>query len=259
MNKSVFFLLIAFLFSSCEKFDILDTIYKKPHTSVWILDWEENFDTLDETVWSKCRRGPSDWMNYMTELDTCYAIEKGHLVLRGLANTINPEDTAAYLTGGVWTKNRKSFSKGRIEIKAKFSSNRGAWPAIWLLGDNTHLGWPRNGEIDIMEHLNYDDIIYQTVHSPYTGSNTDSNFFVTKFNPIQSNIYGVEIHDDRIVFLLNGNETGIYYRNATNWYYDTTFHLILSMQLGGQWVGEVDGKYLPSAMHIDWIRYYKHK
>lgn len=259
MNKIIFILFITSMLTSCEKFEFLDTIYKKPDTSEWVLYWEENFDGLDETIWSKCTRAPYDWANYMTEQDTCYAIENGHLVLRGIENTFNPADTAVYLTGGVWTKNKMSFSKGRIEIKAKFSSNQGAWPALWLLRDIVGSGASRYAEIDIMEHLNYNDIIYQTVHTTHTNTNPGGNAFMTKFNPIMSNIFGVEIHDDKIVFLLNGAETGVYYLNATNWNKETTFYLILSMQLGGQWVGTVDKNYLPSAMYIDWIRYYKHK
>lgn len=31
------------------------------------------------------------------------------------------------------------------------------------------------------------------------------------------------------------------------------------MQLGGQWVGEVDPADLPVEMEVDWVKYYKKK
>ena len=34
------------------------------------------------------------------------------------------------------------------------------------------------------------------------------------------------------------------------------FYLMVDMQLGGRWVGEVDESALPAAMHVDWIRFY---
>jgi beta-glucanase (GH16 family) len=37
------------------------------------------------------------------------------------------------LTGGVYTKGKKAFINGRIEICAKLNAAKGAWPAIWML------------------------------------------------------------------------------------------------------------------------------
>ena len=135
----------------------------------WKLVWEENFDQeehFDELTWSKIPRGTSDWNNYMSDFDSCYAMREGNLVLRGLVNYTLPNDTAPYLTGGVYTKGKVGFSNGRLEICAKLHGATGAWPAFWLLPENE--GWPNGGEIDIMERLNNDTIAYQTVHSTYT-------------------------------------------------------------------------------------------
>ena len=63
----------------------------------WNLVWEENFDQLahfDERTWSKIPRGTSDWNNYMSDFDACYAMREGNLVLRGLTNHTLPTDTA---------------------------------------------------------------------------------------------------------------------------------------------------------------------
>ena len=105
----------------------------------WSLVWEENFNQrkdFDSQVWSKIPRGKSDWNNYMTDFDSCYAMRKGKLVLRGIVNQTLPNDTAPYLTGGVYTKGKKAFSDGRIEICARLNAAKGAWPAIWMLPEN---------------------------------------------------------------------------------------------------------------------------
>ena len=73
----------------------------------WELVWEENFDQseqFDESVWSKIPRGIADWNNYMSDFDSCYALRNGKMVLRGIVNHSLPNDTAPYLTGGIYTK-----------------------------------------------------------------------------------------------------------------------------------------------------------
>ena len=76
-------------------------------------------------------------------------------MLRGLVNYTLPNDTAPYLTGGVYTKGKVGFSNGRLEIRAKLHGATGAWPAFWTLGSGCEYGgmrWPECGEIDIMEY-----------------------------------------------------------------------------------------------------------
>jgi len=139
------------------------------HAQKMTLSWEENFDQLndfDTTRWSKIPRGLSDWDRHMSDFDSCYAMRDGKLVLRGIMNNSVPNDTARYITGGVYTKDKVAFGSGRLEIHAKLNGARGAWPAFWLLSQG--MGWPDGGEIDIMERLNSDSIAYQTVHSHYT-------------------------------------------------------------------------------------------
>lgn len=55
----------------------------------WKLVWVEDFDqknSFDESVWTKIPRGTSDWNNYMSYYDSCYAMQDGNLILRGIAN-----------------------------------------------------------------------------------------------------------------------------------------------------------------------------
>ena len=208
-------------------------------SSGWSLIWEENFNqkkSFDSQVWSKIPRGKSDWNNYMTDFDSCYAMRKGKLVLRGIVNHTQRNDTAPYLIGGVYTKGKKAFTNGRIEICAKLNAAGGAWPAIWMLPEGA--AWPSGGEIDIMERLNNDSIAYQTVHSHYT--------------------YTLGIKDHPV-----SHSTGVIHPDQTKeegqFPFTQPFYLLIDMQLGGSWVGAVSPEDLPVEMEVDWVRFYQRK
>ena len=237
-----------------------------PSQPEWRLVWEENFDQIndfDPAVWSKIPRGTADWNNYMSDFDSLYEMRNGNLVLRGIQNLTQPQDTAPFLTGGVYTKGKMGFMDGRLEIKAKLNGATGAWPAFWLL---PHEGqWPMGGEIDIMERLNYDNIAYQTVHSHYT---YDLGFKTTPpqgstgpIHPEAYNVYAVEMYADSLCFFINDQHTFTYPRIETDqegqFPFHQPFYLLLDMQLGGSWVGAVDPTELPVEMSIDWVRFYQ--
>lgn len=229
----------------------------------WQLVWEEDFDgaNLDTSRWSRIPRGTADWQNYMSFSDSCYEMRDGNLVLKGIVNPDRQSDTVPYLTGGVWTKDKIGFRYGRIEIKAKLDEATGAWPAIWMLSQN--VPWPKGGEIDVMEHLNFDSIAYQTVHTHFTytlGIKDPVNGGTNKLNRNDYNVYALEMHPDSLVFFVNDNRTFAYPRIETDkegqFPFDDEFYLLIDMQLGGSWVGEVDPNHLPAEMKIDWVKYY---
>lgn len=235
----------------------------------WTLVWEENFDqdALDTTIWAKIPRGGSDWNNYMSSYDSCYAFEDGNIVLRGIINTSCPEDTAPYLTGGIYTKNKKAFENGRLEIRAKLNGARGEWPAFWMLPDPAcpDSEWPNGGEIDIMERLNYDTMAYQTIHSYYTlklkMDTVPPHYATGAIIPDDYNVFAVEMHPDSLCFFINDTHTFTYPRIETDlegqFPFDKPYFLMLDMQLGGNWVGAVDPADLPVDMKIDWVRFYQ--
>ncbi|MCL2796950.1 MAG: glycoside hydrolase family 16 protein [Firmicutes bacterium] len=53
----------------------------------------------------------------------------------------------------IWTRNKFHQTYGRFEAKLRLSSAyQGFWPAFWMMPQNAEYGgWPRSGEIDIME------------------------------------------------------------------------------------------------------------
>ena len=237
-------------------------------TEKWILDWEDNFDgvSIDTTTWSKIPRWHPEWARKMSDNPLCYDMRNGQLILRGIVNPELDKDSSTYITGGVYTKHKRAFYQGRLEIKAKLESAKGAWPAIWLKPfEEEKYPWPSGGEIDIMEHLNYDSIAYQTVHSIYTQHLNMREYpkqsATGVINRDDYNVYAVEMYPDSVVFFINDKHTNTYPRIETDkegqFPFDKPYYLLIDMQLGGGWVGGIDPNDLPVEMQIDWVRYYK--
>lgn len=233
--------------------------------SEWTLVWEDNFDTLDENVWSRIDRGGSDWNRHMSLYDSLCEVKNGELILHAINNYTQKDDTAKVITGGVFSVGKKGFTNGRVDIRAKFTSAQGFWPAIWML-PNWKVAYPTGGEIDIMEHLNYDTIAYQTVHSDYTlgyGEKENPKSGATHgINKDEYNIYSVELAKDTLKFYINDIITNAYPRIQTEQagqfpFFDGEYYILMDAQLGGAWVGPYDQTQLPASMTIDWVRFYQ--
>ncbi len=231
----------------------------------WKLVWQDEFNgtKIDSEKWSPCERGTSDWNNTMSRDPRCFKISGGVLQLRGFANDKQEEDPVPFLTGGVTSRGKFDFTHGKVVIRARFKSAKGAWPALWMLGSKGR--WPHNGEIDLMEHLNFDDKVYQTVHSHWA-NNVDKEKSIPKGTTAEIsrdafNTYGVEWDADKIVFTVNGAKTMTYPRveekGPEQWPFNGPFYFIFSMQIGGNWVGQPDAKDYPAFMEIDWVRVYQ--
>lgn len=236
----------------------------------WKLVWSDEFNgnRIDTRYWTKIKRGTPDWKNTMSEDPSLFAVKNGKLILRGKVNPNTKKDPSPFITGGISTEKKFAFRYGKIEIRAKVDSAQGAWPALWMLPDGKNRKWPDDGEIDIMEHLNFDDFAYQTVHSRYTytlGRRNPKNGATGKIKRKDYNVYGAEWYPDKLVFLINGKETFTYPRvpaeeNNGQWPFDKPFYILVDMQLGGSWVessGKINPKHLPAEMHVDWVRVYK--
>ena len=260
MKRLCFILLIFIAFIRAS--------YAQEHRR-YALIWHDEFDSgvLDNKVWSKIWRSPADWAVHMTSDARLYAFEDGDLVLRGMVNDFLPNDEAPFLTGGVWSKNRKAFGFGRIEVRAKFDVALGFWPAIWMLPQtNNALNWPHGGEIDIMEHFKDNPYINHTVHTNYTFNlgkrSRPSHVAYPKYKEGEYNTYGVERFQDSLVFFLNGKRTFNYprFRQGENGQFPFSqhdFYLILDAQLGRDGSPSIDTTKLPVELRVDYVRYYE--
>ena len=74
-------------------------------------------------------------------------------------------------SGMVETKTKASWRYGRFDIRAKLPVAKGMWPAIWMMPDKETYGWPKDGEIDIMELISQQpDLCYGTIHCGISGT-----------------------------------------------------------------------------------------
>ena len=231
----------------------------------WRLVWCDEFarNTLDSTIWRRCERGKSDWNNTMSGDPRLLFVTNGVLHLRALVND-RKDDTAPYITAGITSKDKFSFLYGKVQIRARFKNAQGAWPALWMMG--VEKPWPANGEIDLMEHLNFDSIVYQTVHSEYTRLKQEASKHSATAEIARDdwNTYGCEWDAEKIVFTVNGKPTFTYPRmpekGEKQWPFKQPFYFILSMQVGGKWVnrsGVTNPADYPAEMEIDWVRVYQ--
>lgn len=232
----------------------------------WKLVWHDEFDgkTLSDE-WTRIPRFPypPEWNKFMSTHDKLYKLKGGKLILYGLVNDFLPEDTAHVLTGGVYTRGKVLFQQGRIDIRLKMDDASGAWPAAWLLPEGQ---WPFGGEIDIMERLNGDDFAHQTIHSAVTEYDhekrkTQEWHYTAPIKKGDWNVYSVELYEDSVSFLINDKLTFTYRKEPQHgpeqFPYDRPMYLLLDMQLGGHWVGQVKPEELPYRYQIDYVRFYK--
>ena len=126
--------------------------------------------------------------------------------------------------------------------------------------------WPACGEIDIMEQLNHENIVYQTVHSHYrnTLGHASPDYSNTiNYQKGAYNTYTLEWTPEYLLFSVNG-KVNLRYPNlklkdeATKkqWPFNTPFYLILNLAAGGSgtWPGVINDAQLPAKMEIDRVR-----
>jgi len=74
-----------------------------------------------------------------------------------------------YTSGKVETKSFVSVKYGMIEARVRVPDlDLGGWPAFWMLG-TANYGWPRNGEIDLMEMGGHQSA--RDLHDTHNGGN----------------------------------------------------------------------------------------
>lgn len=224
----------------------------------------------DTTKWN-FNTGGHGWGNnekqFFTQADTLNAkIENGKLMITARAEKADKNN---YTSARMTTKNKGDWKYGKIEVRAKLPKGKGLWPAIWMLPTEwAYGGWPRSGEIDIMEFVGYaPDSIFQTVHTKnfnhllgtQVGKCTRTEGVSDGFHT-----YGIVWDAEKINFYIDGVNTHYFlnrHKTFAEWPFDQSFHLILNLSVGGNWGGRfgIDQAIFPAVYEIDYVRVFKAK
>ena len=227
--------------------------------------WSDEFNgnALDTSIWNfELGDGCPNlcgWGNAERQLYT----RENHRVDNGLLTITARKDGDTYTSTRITTQGKRSVRYGRIETRAKLPVGHGLWPAFWMLGENiTEVGWPRCGEIDILEYVGREPgEVFTSLHTA-AGHGDNATSRKTKFADIEEGFhrYAAEwtaekidfFVDDQLVFTFNPE-----LRSNAVWPYDQAFYVLLNVAIGGNFGGpEVDDSVFPQEFKIDYVRVY---
>ncbi|SHE47589.1 Carbohydrate binding module (family 6) [Vibrio gazogenes DSM 21264] len=227
----------------------------------WQLVWQDEFTNRISPDWVfEIGNGSSGWGNqelqyYQRQNAT---VEQGNLVITAKREDVNG---FRYTSSRMKTQGLASFRYGRVEARIRLPNGSGLWPAFWMLGsDIDRVGWPRCGELDIMEHINSENQIYGTAHWEENGhasySSPSYNLDVSQYHN-----YAIEWDENEIRWYVDGNMyhvMSIANNAGGTEELHNDFFLLLNMAVGGQWPGfNIDESKLPAKMYVDYVRVYR--
>ena len=223
---------------------------------------------LDLTRWRyDIARNRQGWFNHEKQ----YYSAGRNLRVRNGALTIEArhESSKRYAdSGGQNYTSAKIVSKqtwtyGFYEIRAKLPCARGTWPAIWML-PKVMTKWPDEGEIDIMEQVGAEpNLIYASLHTKLFNHAIKTQRSAQQLVPTSCTAFHVyQLHwqpnsitigvDGRGILRVLNDQPG----GKGAWPFDTPYHLILNLAIGGDWAGAkgIDDSALPQRMEVDYVR-----
>ena len=159
------------------------------------------------------RRIGNDELQYYTSNSNNLAVDgAGHLVITALSGSYTGSDgvTRNYTSGAIQTKGLFQARYGTLEARIEIPQGQGMWPAFWAVGSDTDsVGWPRCGEIDMMENLRNDPFtIYGSIHGPQSGVANGYGITTAKHSHVSLaggfHLYGVTWSPNKLVFTLDG-------------------------------------------------------
>ncbi|MCR9249997.1 MAG: glycoside hydrolase family 16 protein [bacterium] len=235
------------------------------------LVWSEEFSyegLPDSDKWSY-NVGGHGWGNnelqYYTEKRSDNArVEDGKLIITANKESFkNKEYTSARLI----TKNKGDWKYGKIEVRAKLPDGLGTWPAIWMLPTlDRGLDWPKDGEIDIMEHVGYNlGTVYGTIHTKkynhMIGTQKSDSVYIEDLHE-NFHVYSIDWDEKQITWSVDNEEYLTLFKeneDELGWPFDKEFHLILNLAVGGNWGGKmgVDEDIWPKQLEVDYVRVYQ--
>lgn len=244
----------------------------------WKLVWSDEFNAPDNSPVESSKwvleTGGNGWGNdeleYYTARPQNSLQEGGNLVIKAIEEKYTGSDgvTRDYTSARLKTQGKLSHKYGRFEARIKIPRGQGIWPAFWMLGDDIDKhGWPKCGEIDIMENIGKEPaLVHGTIHGPgYSGGKgptapyalPNDQHFADDFH-----VYAVEWEKKAIRFYVDDHLYVTRSRadlpKGAKWVFQHKFFILLNVAVGGGWPGNPDStSVFPQTMLVDYVRVYK--
>ncbi|WP_295859523.1 glycoside hydrolase family 16 protein [uncultured Fibrobacter sp.] len=232
--------------------------------------WSDEFDgsAIDTSKWTfEIGTGSSGWGNnekeyYTGRKENAY-VQDGILHIR--ANKENFE-SSGYTSARMITKRKFTFTYGTVEARIALPVGKGIWPAFWMLGENIDkVSWPACGEIDIIESINDESIVYGTHHWQYEGQHASYGNNTSDFHGAKKEVDITQFHtykltwDKKLIAMyvdeFKYHEMSIEDNAGGTEAFHKPFFLLLNVAVGGNWPGfEIDDSQFPNEMLVDYIR-----
>ena len=241
----------------------------------WDIVWQDEFDgeSLDINKWSHEVGGHgfgNNELQYYTDDSSNSFIDNGILHIRAKyepAGIGSPNNLRNFSSARLRTVGKGDWQYGRIDVKAKIALGQGIWPAIWMLpSDWIYGGWPKSGEIDIMEHVGHDEgRIHGSVHTEsynhIIGTQRTNSKLIENVKTL-FHLYSIEWSEQKIDFFIDDTLHFTFKNDFTNdfrtWPFNERFHLLLNVAVGGNWPGPPNNTTVfPQDMEVDYVRVYE--
>jgi len=231
--------------------------------------WSDEFNDseLNENFWTYqlgdgcpniCGWGNNELQKYQEE-NTSF--QDGKLIITAKRGAGNNNYTSTRIN----TKGKFAFKYGRIDIRAALPEGQGIWPAIWMLGENIdEVGWPKCGEIDIMEKIGgtgNENKIHGTVHWDNSGQNANfgGNKTLTTDTNDQFHVYSIVWTAEKITWFIDDVEFHVIDTTPSGLdEFREEFHFLLNVAVGGNWPGSPDATTsFSQSLVVDYIRVFQ--
>lgn len=241
----------------------------------WDIVWQDEFDgaSLDINKWSHEVGGHgfgNNELQYYTDDSSNSFVDNGILHIRAKyepAGIGSPNNLRNFSSARLRTVGKGDWQYGRIDVKAKIALGQGIWPAIWMLpSDWIYGGWPKSGEIDIMEHVGHDEgRIHGSVHTEsynhIIGTQRTNSKLIENVKTL-FHIYSIEWSEQKIDFFIDDTLHFTFKNDFKNdfrtWPFNERFHLLLNVAVGGNWPGPPNNTTVfPQDMEVDYVRVYE--
>ena len=165
------------------------------------------------------------------------------------------------------------WTYGYFEARINLPKGKGTWPAFWMMPCNVDWntnGWPRCGEIDIMEEVGADpDRVSSSLHTMnynHTINTQITHEMYCAGAEGSFHVYALEWTEDEIITYVDGKvqlraSRASMGTSHESWPFHYAFYPILNLAWGGDW-GDykgVDEKVLPVTMKVDYVRIFQKK